>query len=168
MLKETNTGHKTTLARLLVLMTVAVISLTACLPGAVEPPPPATEEATGTDDTELPTKKFKVLHIMSYHADWVWNVDQLNGFKQGLEGLDVEYKVFEMDTKRQDSEEWKEQVGQEARDLIDSWQPDLVYTNDDNAQEYVAKYYVNSDIPFVFSAVNAAPEEYGYAGSTGR
>jgi len=166
MLKKTNTDHRTTLARLLVLMTVAALSLTACLPGAVEPPPPATEETAPAGDTEVPTKKFKVLHIMSYHADWVWNVDQFNGFKQGLEGLDVEYKVFEMDTKRQSSEEWKEQAGQEARDLIDSWQPDLVYTNDDDAQEYVAKYYVNSDIPFVFSAVNAAPEEYGFAGST--
>jgi len=71
-----------------------------------------------------------------------------------------------MDTKRHDSEQWKEQKGQEARSLIDSWQPDLVYANDDDAQEYVVKHYINSDIPVVFSAVNHSPEEYGFAEST--
>ena len=63
------------------------------------------------------------------------------------------------------SEEWKHKAGKEARELIESWKPDLVYTNDDNAQEYVAKYFVNSDIPFVFSGVNADPQKYGFVGS---
>jgi ABC-type uncharacterized transport system substrate-binding protein len=71
-----------------------------------------------------------------------------------------------MDTKRNSSEEWKEKVGKEARDLINNWKPDLVYTNDDNAQEYVTKYYINSTIPFVFSAVNNDPSTYGFIGST--
>jgi ABC-type uncharacterized transport system substrate-binding protein len=71
-----------------------------------------------------------------------------------------------MDTKRHNSEEWKAQMGREARDLIDTWQPDLVYANDDDAQEYVVKYYVNADTPFVFSAVNHSPEKYGFTEST--
>lgn len=112
------------------------------------------------------TKKFKVLHIMSYDSSWVWNQDQLNGFKEALKDVDVEYQVFEMDTKRNSSPEWFEQVSQQAKELIDTWKPDLVYTNDDNAQEYVVKDYVNKDIPFVFSAVNASPEAYGFLGST--
>jgi ABC-type uncharacterized transport system substrate-binding protein len=111
-------------------------------------------------------EKFKVLHIMSYDSSWVWNQDQLNGFKEALKDLDVEYKVLEMDTKRNSSPEWIAQVSQEGKDLIESWQPDLVYTNDDNAQQYIVKDYVNKDIPFVFSAVNAAPEAYGFLGST--
>ena len=53
----------------------------------------------------------------------------------------------------------------EARDLIDEWEPDLIYTTDDDAQEYVAKYYINKDTPFVFSGVNKDPEQYGFAGS---
>lgn len=109
---------------------------------------------------------FKVLHIMSYDSSWAWNQEQLDGFKKGLEGVDVEYNVFEMDTKRNSSKEWFEKVSQEAKALIETWRPDLVYTNDDNAQEYVVKDYVNTAIPFVFSAVNAAPEKYGFAGST--
>ena len=119
---------------------------------------------TGAEAQE--TKKFKVLHIMSYDSSWVWNQDQFNGFKEALKDVDVEYQVFEMHTKRNSSQEWIEQVSQKAKELIDGWKPDLVYTNDDNAQEYVVKHYVNTDIPFVFSAVNAAPETYGFAGST--
>jgi ABC-type uncharacterized transport system substrate-binding protein len=112
------------------------------------------------------TKKFKVLHIMSYDLSWAWNQEQLNGFKEPLKDLDIEYQVFEMDTKRNSSKEWLEQVSQKGKALIDSWKPDLVYTNDDNAQAYIAKHYVNTAIPFVFSAVNATPETYGFAGSS--
>jgi ABC-type uncharacterized transport system substrate-binding protein len=102
---------------------------------------------------------------MSYHRPWRWTDDQFNGFKSALSGLDIEYKVFQMDTKRKSTEEWKQRVGKQARDLIDVWKPDLVYTNDDNAQEYVTKYYVNKDIPFVFSGVNGNPQKYGFVGS---
>lgn len=111
-------------------------------------------------------ERFKVLHIMSYDSSWVWNQDQLNGLKEALKDVDVEYTVFEMDTKRNSSPEWIAKVSQEAKTLIERLQPDLVYTNDDTAQEYVVKDYINKDIPFVFSAVNAAPEAYGFLGST--
>ncbi len=103
-------------------------------------------------------------HQLSYGLEWTQ--DQFRGFKDALKGLDIEYKVFEMDTKRKSSPEWKEKVGREARELIESWKPDLVYTNDDNAQEYVTKYFTHSDIPFVFSAVNAEPSAYGFDSSS--
>ncbi|CAB1057684.1 hypothetical protein D1BOALGB6SA_2437 [Olavius sp. associated proteobacterium Delta 1] len=118
-----------------------------------------------TASNKSPKAKWKILHIMSYHAPWKWTDDQLIGFKDALKGLDVEYKVFQMDTKRKSSAKWKETVGKKARELIDTWKPDLVYTNDDNAQEYVVKYYVNSDTPFVFSGVNADPKTYEFVGS---
>jgi ABC-type uncharacterized transport system substrate-binding protein len=110
-------------------------------------------------------KKFKILHVMSYHSPWKWTDDQFNGFKDALKGLDIEYKAFQMDTKRKSSEEWKKEAGRQARALIDTWKPDLVYTNDDNAQIYVTKYYVNKSTPFVFSAVNADPGNYGFIDS---
>ena len=110
-------------------------------------------------------KQFKVLHVMSYHSPWKWTDDQLQGFKDALRDLDVEYKIFQMDTKRHSSEQWKLRVAAQAKELIDTWKPDLVFTNDDNAQLYVVKDYVNTDIPFVFSAVNAEPEDYGFTGS---
>lgn len=112
-----------------------------------------------------PAKRWKILHIMSYHSPWEWTDEQLRGFKEPLQDLDIEYQVFQMDTKNKSTKEWKEEVGRQARALIDSWQPDLVYTTDDNAQEFVVQYYINSTIPFVFSGVNVDPTVYGFRGS---
>jgi ABC-type uncharacterized transport system substrate-binding protein len=128
------------------------------------------DEGAGTtpEGEEEPVQSFKILHIMSYHSPWKWTDDQLEGFKKAFEdaGVDVEYRVYQMDTKRQTSEEWIDEVTREAKDLIDSWKPDLVYTNDDNAQKYVMKDYVNTETPHVFSAVNSDPSVYGFAGSS--
>jgi hypothetical protein len=104
---------------------------------------------------------------MSYHSPWEWTDDLTRGgFIDELKVLEIEYRSLEMDTKRNSSDEWKQSAGKEARDLIDTWKPDLVYTTDDNAQKYVASYYINSNIPFVFSGVNDPPEEYGFVGSS--
>jgi ABC-type uncharacterized transport system substrate-binding protein len=111
------------------------------------------------------TKRWKILHIMSYHSPWKWTDGQFNGFQAALQGLDIDYKVFQMDTKRHSDPAWKENAGRQARKLIDTWKPDLVYTSDDYAQESVAKYYLNKDLPFVFSGVNADPSHYGFLGS---
>lgn len=107
-------------------------------------------------------KKFKILHVMSYHSPWRWTDGQMEGFKKALEGINVEYKVFQMDTKRNSSKNWKEKKGKEAREIINKWHPDLVYVTDDDAQEYVTKFFINSNIPFVFSGVNKTPNYYGF------
>ena len=117
------------------------------------------------DPPAPPARPYKILHIMSYHSPWRWTDGQLEGFKEGMRGLPAEYKVFQMDTKRNSTPEAKERVGREARALIAQWTPDLVYSSDDDAQEYVARHYVNTDIPFVFSGVNKDPKAYGFAGS---
>lgn len=117
------------------------------------------------DPPTPPVRPYKILHIMSYHSPWRWTDGQLAGFKEGMRGLPAEYKVFQMDTKRNSTPEAKEKMGREARALITQWKPDLVYTSDDDAQEYVAGHYVNTDIPFVFSGVNKDPKAYGFVGS---
>jgi ABC-type uncharacterized transport system substrate-binding protein len=114
---------------------------------------------------EAAKPRFKILHIMSYHAPWEWTDEQLRGFKHALKGVDVEYQVFQMDTKRKSSPEWKDKVAREGRQLIDTWKPDLLYTNDDLAQDLIARHYVNTELPIVFSGVNADPKVYGFAGS---
>ena len=111
-----------------------------------------------------PPKTFKILHVMSYHTPWRWTEGQLNGFKEGL-GAGAEYLVFEMDTKRASTKELIEAKGKQARALIDTWKPDLVYTSDDDAQEHVARHYVNGPVPIVFSGVNKHPKSYGFEGS---
>ena len=54
------------------------------------------EKSRVTDKMTLPAKKFKILHIMSYHSTWEWTDNQFNGFKEALTDLNIEYKVFQM------------------------------------------------------------------------
>lgn len=104
---------------------------------------------------------FRILHVMSYHASWEWNRDQFGAFKAALGDLDVEYRVVELDAKRLGKEELQARAN-EAIELIRHWKPHLVYTNDDIAQEYVTTKFLNTGIPFVYSAVNKAPRNYGF------
>lgn len=119
------------------------------------------EHATAASSRE----KYKIFHVMSYHSQWEWTDRQLEGFKAALKGLNVEYTVMQMDTKRKSSESWMQEVSEEIRSAINKSGPDLIFVNDDNAQQYVAKYYVNSRFPIVFSAVNEDPAKYGFTGS---
>ena len=105
---------------------------------------------------------IRILHIMSYHASWQWNRDQFDAFREVLSDLDVEYEVLEMDMKRRSEPAWREEISMRALERIESWQPDLVYTNDDYAQEYVVQRYPANGVPFVFSAVNSNPQRYGF------
>ncbi|HEX3044360.1 MAG TPA: ABC transporter substrate binding protein [Bacillota bacterium] len=112
------------------------------------------------------SKTFKILHVMSYHSPWEWTDSMFQGFQDALKGVNVEYKVYQMDTKRNSSEEWKDKAGKEARALVDSWKPDLLYVTDDDAPKYVAKYYVNTALPIVYAAVNSDPAVYNFTGSS--
>lgn len=108
---------------------------------------------------------FRILHVMSYHQEWQWNIDQLQGFKDGLGELPVEYKIVELDTKHLSDPKQIQKRADQAHQIVKEWQPDLLYTNDDNAQHYFAKDYAHSKLPIVFSAVNQHPREYGLSGA---
>ena len=110
-------------------------------------------------------KHFKVLYIMSYHSPWEWTDTMFEGFKDALQSYNIEYKTFQLDTKRRSSESHIESASQEARKFINTWKPDLVFTSDDDVQKYVTKYYINEPTPFVFCAVNGSPQDYGFAKS---
>jgi len=80
--------------------------------------------------------------------------------------VEIELRTFEMDTIRNPSEEWAQEVSKKAKDLIDEWQPDLIYATDDNAQKYVIEpHYLNTNIPVVIAAVDEDPSFYNYVGS---
>lgn len=148
--------HKTLLAMTL----IAVLLLAACTTTI-------DEQAQQQPADEQAQKTYKVLHVMSYHSPWEWTDMQLQGFKDGLgTDLDVEYQVYQLDGKQHSDPESLEAAGQKARTAIDEWQPDLVYTNDDLAQTYITKHYLNTTTPLVFSGVNSAPSTYGFDAST--
>ena len=104
----------------------------------------------------------KCLYISSYHPGYAWSDGVERGIRTTLEGK-CEIKQFNMDTKRNKDPEYMEKTGLEAKQLIDSWKPDIVITADDNAARFVIQaHYKDSTIPFVFCGVNWTADEYGF------
>ncbi len=104
----------------------------------------------------------KVLLIFSYHPEHPWVVEETRGAEDIFEERGVEIEKFYLDTKRNTSTEWKEEVAEEAMRKIDDFKPDLVIVFDDNACELVAKEYIGESLPFVFCGMNGEPEDYGF------
>ncbi|MFH2046965.1 MAG: ABC transporter substrate binding protein [Pseudomonadota bacterium] len=109
----------------------------------------------------------KVLVVHSYHPQYEWVSTISRGIKRVFEqSKNVQVETFYMNTKIKTSEEWKQESGRWAREIISKWNPDVVITVDDNAQEYVGKYYAGKDHPkIIFCGVNNKPEKYGYPSS---
>lgn len=115
----------------------------------------------------LPSKAYaanKILFIDSYHEEYIWSADITAGIKSVLNTRDdVVLKIFRMDTKRNQSEEFKQNAALEAKELIDTWQPDVVIASDDNASKYlIAPYFMNKELPFVFCGLNWDASTYGF------
>ena len=107
-------------------------------------------------------REAKVLLIFSYHAEYTWHAEEARGAEEVLQREGIAYETLYLDTKRQTSVEWKEQIASEAREKIDDYDPSLVIAFDDNACALVAAHYVGESLPFVFCGVNADPSEYGF------
>lgn len=104
----------------------------------------------------------KCLYIASYHQGYEWSDGVERGLKRELADQ-CEFKQFNMDTKRNPSENFKKQAGLKAKALINSWQPDVVIASDDNASKYLIQpYFKDHNIPFVFCGINWDVEAYGY------
>jgi ABC-type uncharacterized transport system substrate-binding protein len=103
---------------------------------------------------------IKIFYLNSYH-DYPWTLDQIEGFRRvfDIEGVDIDVRQFNMDTKQRSSDEWEE-IAREVRNEIEEWGPDLIYATDDNAQRYVGEYLAGGEIPWIFSGVNAEDGEY--------
>ncbi|MBT3200321.1 MAG: hypothetical protein HN350_10435 [Phycisphaerales bacterium] len=163
---------KLLLCKLIFFMTLVGVTLVSvCLfPGCG--PGNSSDAAQRSGDSAVPstggdaeaTAGKKILLVHSYHTGYPWVDGITRGLRMSLSGSDVELQIYYMDTKRQTSDEWKEQAGRRARELVKEWKPDVVIAADDNAQKYfVSTFLSNPDAPqFVFCGVNAEPAEYGY------
>ncbi len=112
----------------------------------------------------------KVLFIDSYHLGYDWSDGVVDGVRQVLNETEAELRIFRMDTKRNQSEAFKQQAALKAKALIESCRPDVVIASDDNASKYLIQpYYRNTDLPVVFCGVNWDASVYGYpyANATG-
>lgn len=106
----------------------------------------------------------KILYIDSYHEEYIWSADITAGITSVLEDRDdVELKIFHLDTKRNPSEEFKRAAALRAKQLIESWRPEVVIVSDDNASKYlIVPYYKNKELPFVFCGLNWDASVYGF------
>ena len=115
--------------------------------------------------------ELKVLVVNSYGKGMGWEQDIQRGIVEGLrrsgyvKGEDYELKTFCMDTKvNYTTQEDMELRAEAVFDLIDEFDPAIVFVNNDNALKYVAVEYTRrhgeNRLPFVFSGVNLDPTIY--------
>ncbi|MCX7044013.1 MAG: hypothetical protein NTX50_00815 [Candidatus Sumerlaeota bacterium] len=105
----------------------------------------------------------KILMVCSYHEGYQGADDKVRGARMALEGTGVNLKLFHMDAKRNDSEEYGRQAGIRAKAAMDEFKPDVVIAADDNAQKYlVVPFLKNTGLPVVFCGVNWDASIYGY------
>jgi ABC-type uncharacterized transport system substrate-binding protein len=111
--------------------------------------------------------KPRVLILHSYYTDFSWVQDINVGINRILEKKSYKVRWHYMDTKRHPDQDFMVRAGNTVRNMIDSWQPDIIIAIDDNAQQYVARYYVNHPkIKIVFTGLNKTEKDYGYDQAT--
>lgn len=105
-----------------------------------------------------------ILVINSYNVDYSWTRDVNEGLKKVLtEKGAYNIRWHYMDTKNNPSESHRQRAGLLARRVVDEIKPNIIIAVDEDAQEYVAKYYIDQPgIDIVYSGVNGFPEAYGY------
>lgn len=113
-----------------------------------------------------------ILHLDSYHAEYLWSQNLTAGIEAGLSefGYDVNspqvlFQHFYMDTKRNTSPEYLEEIAQQAIDAILQSPPDVVIVTDENAIRRVILPLKDSGVPFVFSGLNGDPDTLGLVAS---
>lgn len=121
----------------------------------------STAYASPQEDVEIADKN--VLWIDSYHKGYPWSDGIEMGINKVLQNRGVQFHIFRMNTKINDSVEFGVSAGLEAFGEVQRVQPDLVIATDDNAQKYlVVPYLRDTPLPVVFSGVNWDASDYGY------
>ncbi len=137
------------------------IILLAAVSGCTTPlSSPKDVKAGKTSGTAYEGKK--ILFIDSYNSGYEWSDGIQKGIQSILNNSGVELRIFRMDTKRNDSEEFGNEAGLKAKSIIEDFKPDVVIACDDPAFKYVIMpYYRNASLPFVFCGVNWDVSLYG-------
>lgn len=108
--------------------------------------------------------KPSILILHSYDPDYAWCRDINIGLNRVLKDR-YRYRLrwHYMDTKRHPYDDYKRSAGIAARNVIAAANPDVVIAIDDDAQQYVARYYRNNPrVKIVFAGVNSTTGDYGY------
>ena len=108
--------------------------------------------------------RARIMVVHSYAVDYVWVRDVDVGFQRVFGGLQqAEVRYHYMATKLNPSADYKRRAGIAARNAIDTFQPDVLITVDDNAQNLVAEHYLDDPaMKIVFAGINGGIEPYGF------
>lgn len=105
----------------------------------------------------------KILYINSYHQGLYWSDGIEKSIKEILlkSNIPINIKTFYMNTKNIQNVLEHIEIALKAKEIIDSFKPDVVILSDDNALKYVYEpYYYKSKIPFVFCGINGSSSKY--------
>lgn len=108
--------------------------------------------------------KPRVLVLQSYLDDYSWSRDIDTGIRRSLKNPTA-YTVrwHYMDLKRHTDKEFRTRAANSALKVIENWKPDVILAVDDNAHEYVAKYFINRPgVSIVHAGINGETAPYGY------
>lgn len=115
----------------------------------------------------LVSEKRKVLYVNSYHKGYVWSDDIEKGLNEAIKkdeiSKNIVLKTVRMDTKRNTDIDFIKNEALKIKDLIESWNPELIITSDDNAAKFLIQpYYSDSEIPVIFCGLNWDASVYGF------
>lgn len=108
--------------------------------------------------------KKKILVIHSNSTEYSWTREVNEGLENVLAHQDqAQIFWYYMDTKTAKNRQSKQKSGDRAHMIISSLKPSVILAVDDDAQEFVAKKYIDKpDISIVFAGVNNELKAYGY------
>lgn len=112
----------------------------------------------------------RILYVNSYHLGYAGSDPITQGIESVLNDTGVELLTVYMDSKRNPSERFIKNAALKAKEVIETFQPDVVIASDDSASKYLIEpYYKDAVLPFVFCGVNWDASVYGfpYANVTG-
>lgn len=108
------------------------------------------------------SKTPKVLILHSYNADYIWTYLLDKNLALGLKKRqNIRVKTFYMNSKFV----YNRATELSSLKIIQQYDPDIILAFDDNAQTFLSKYYLDSDIKIVFAGVNSDVEKYNYIGN---
>lgn len=119
------------------------------------------EVSASTHSIDLRGKKIVLLD--SYHPEYNKSIFIRRELKAFADEEGIELDIIYLDAKHIKEDSLLRQKALEAKQLIDSKQPDLLVAADDPSNEYVvAQYYRNTDVPIISVGVNWDIEQYGF------
>jgi ABC-type uncharacterized transport system substrate-binding protein len=157
----------------ILILSLLLMTLAGCGSSDDENSSTVTNEPTAAPTAYTAENPARVLIIHSYHPEYLWEQELSTGIITGLaesgfssDAGNLVLDYFWMDTKRQTSETYMQQISQEAVVYIKNTDPDLVIATDDNAFRLVVRVWQDQSPPFVVAGLNGRETDYNTADLT--